>query len=153
MIRLFADPQLVPLADAMAEDQQQRLWLLMHSAKQFGMYPLKPDAVAASSVVPRYFGSEQHPDALAEIRAWTADLFAALDAQDERIAAGELEQLRMPTTVTIGSRDRYLNVDVAQRLAELLGGAEVHLVDGASHWPQWDDPEAVASIINRSFAT
>jgi haloalkane dehalogenase len=147
MIRLFADSELVALADAMVEDPQQRLWLLTHSAKQFGMYPLKPDGIAATSIVAQYFGSEQQPDALAEIRAWTADLFGALDAQDERVAAGELGRLAVPTTLIFGSRDAYLCVNVAQRLAQLLGTDDVHLIDGASHWPQWDEPRAVAHIL------
>ena len=45
------------------------------------------------------------------------------------------------------SRDTYLSVNVAQRLAQMLGTADVHLIDSASHWPQWDEPNAVASIL------
>jgi haloalkane dehalogenase len=151
MIRLFADPALTPLADSMLEDRQQRLWLLTHSAKQFGMYPLKPDGLAVSSIVAQYFGSGQHPDALAEIRAWTADLFGALDAQDERIAAGDLGRLAIPRTVIFGSRDTYLSANVAQRLAQLLGTTDVHLIASASHWPQWDEPQTVAGILERAL--
>jgi haloalkane dehalogenase len=149
MIRLFADPDLTALADAMVEDPEQRLWLLTHSARQFGMYPLKPDGLAATSILAQYFGSEQQPDALAEIRAWTADLFGALDSQDVRVAAGDLGRLSVPTTLIFGSRDSYLGVKVAQRLAQLLGTADVHVIDGASHWPQWEEPDAVASIVER----
>jgi haloalkane dehalogenase len=151
MIRVFADPELAPLADAMVEDPQQRLWLLTYSAKQFGMYPLKPDGLAASSIVAQYFGSEQQPDALAEIRAWTADLFGALDAQDERVAAGDLARLAVPTTLVVGSRDAYLSVNVAQRLAERLGTGDVHLIGCASHWPQWDEPHTVAGILEAAL--
>ncbi len=147
MIRLFADPQLAPLADAMVDDPQQRLWLLTHSAKQFGMYPLKPDGIAATSIVAQYFGSEQQPDALGEIRAWTADLFGALAAQDERIAQGHLRRLATRATLIFGRRDTYLSVNVARRLAELVGTSDVHPIEGASQWPQWDEPQTVASIL------
>jgi haloalkane dehalogenase len=29
----------------------------------------------------------------------------------------------------------------------------VHLIDRASHWPQWDQPDEVADLIKRSIAT
>ena len=152
MIRLFADPELIPLADAMVEDPEQRLWLLTHSAKQFGMYPLKPNGLAASSILAQYFGSERQHDALTEIRAWTADLFGALDAQDERVAAGDLGGLAVPTILIFGARDSYLSAAVAQGLAALLQSSATHPIPGASHWPQWDEPEAVAKIITEAIA-
>jgi pimeloyl-ACP methyl ester carboxylesterase len=36
MIRLLADPDMTPLADAMLNDPDQRMWLLGHTARQFG---------------------------------------------------------------------------------------------------------------------
>jgi pimeloyl-ACP methyl ester carboxylesterase len=53
----------------------------------------------------------------------------------------------MPVRLVFGALDRYLSPDLAGHLAGLFPEAGLHLVDGASHWPQWDQPEAVAELI------
>src|SRR5215510_4937725 len=71
MIRLFADHELTPLADAMVDDPGQRLWLLQHTARQFfGTDELSPDGIAVTSILPQFFADADHPDALAAIRGW-----------------------------------------------------------------------------------
>jgi pimeloyl-ACP methyl ester carboxylesterase len=74
MIRLLADPGLTPLADAMMAEPGQRLWLLAHTGTQFGMDPADQGGIAVRSLLPQFFGDESQPEALAAIRAWTADL-------------------------------------------------------------------------------
>jgi haloalkane dehalogenase len=147
MIRLLADPAMTPLADAMLNDPDQRMWLLGHTARQFGGDPLDPGSVGVAAVVPQFFGDAGRPDALPAIRAWTAALFGDLDAQDLRIAAGQLAGLDIPVTLVFGALDRYLNPDLAAHLASLFPTAGLHLVDGASHWPQWDQPKAVSGLL------
>jgi haloalkane dehalogenase len=147
MIRLFADPNLTPLADAMASDPDQRMWLLAHTGRQFGLDPLTPDGVGLTSVFPQFFGETGTPDALAAIRAWTGALFPTLAGQDATIASGQLTALTVPVSLIYGARDTYLSPGLARHLASLFSHAEVHLVDGASHWPQADQPEAVAHIL------
>ena len=147
MIRLLADPDMTPLADAMLNDPDQRMWLLAHTARQFGGDPLDPDSVAVAAIVPQFFGEAGRLDALPAIRAWTAALFGDLDAQDQRIAQGQLADLDIPVGLVFGALDRYLSPDLAARLARLFPAADTHLVDGASHWPQWDQPKAVAELI------
>ena len=147
MIRLLADPDMTPLADAMLDDADQRMWLLGHTARQFGADPLDPDSVGITSVLPQFFGAGDQPDALPAIRAWTAALFGDLDTQDRRIAGGQLAGLDIPARLVFGARDRYLSLDLAAHLASLFPKAGLHLVDGASHWPQWDQPDVVAELI------
>jgi pimeloyl-ACP methyl ester carboxylesterase len=147
MIRLLADPALIPLADAMLEDPNQRLWLLGHTARQFGVDPLDPDGVGAASVTPQFFGDAHQPEALSAIRAWTADLLTALYVQDKHITRGQLGALGVPVTLIFGALDHYLNPDLAAHLAGLFRDAELNLVEGASHWPQWDRPEVVSELI------
>jgi haloalkane dehalogenase len=146
MIRLLADPEMTPLADAMLDDADQRMWLLGHTARQFGADPLAPDSVGITSVLPQFFGDGDHPSALPAIRAWTAALFSDLDAHDRRIAQGQLASLDIPVRLAFGALDRYLSPDLAAHLASLFPTAGLHLVDGASHWPQWDQPDAVAEL-------
>ena len=69
MIRLLADPALRSLADAMIQDDAQRLWLLQHTAAQWGMDALDPEGIAIQSVLPQFFGDDDQPDALTAIRA------------------------------------------------------------------------------------
>src|SRR5262249_33031266 len=137
MIRLLADPDMTPLADAMLDDPDQRMWLLAHTARQFGGDPLDPDSVGITSVLPQFFGDGDHPDALPAIRAWTAALFGDLDTQDRRIARGQLAGLDIPVRLVFGALDPYLSPDLAAHLAGLFPKAGLHLVGGASHWPQW----------------
>jgi len=147
MIRLLADPDLTPLADAMLNDPDQRMWLLGHTARQFGADPLDPGSVGITSVLPQFFGDGDQPDSMPAIRAWTAALFGDLDAQDRRITQGQLASLDIPVRLVFGALDRYLSPGLAAHLASLFGRAGLHLVDGASHWPQWDQPKAVAEVI------
>ena len=53
----------------------------------------------------------------------------------------------MPVSLVYGARDEYLSPGLARHLAILFGHAELNLVDGASHWPQADQPETVARIL------
>jgi len=151
MIRLLADQNFAPLADAMIDDPDQRLWLLNHTARRFGLDPLDPQGVGLLSIFPQFFGEGDTPDALAAIRAWTRALFGALAGQDARIASGELAALEVPVLLAYGARDEYLSTDLARHLAGLFGRADLHVVEGASHWPQADQPETLARILKAAI--
>jgi pimeloyl-ACP methyl ester carboxylesterase len=147
MIRLLAEPALMPLADAMINDEGQRLWLLQHTADQWGLDAAGPDGLAIQSILPQFFGDASQPDALTAIRAWTAGLFDALVRQDALIDSGALRRLGAPVSIIFGETDRYLNPSVAAEIADLFREPSLHLVPNASHWPQRDQPEAVAELI------
>lgn len=154
MIALMADPALTPLTDALVNDPNQRLWLLAYTGRRFGLDDsLPPDGIGAGSIVPQFFGDNSQSDALAEIRSWTADLPAALDWQDAVVARARLKTVEVPVSVIFGRDDPYLTTVVAQRICTLFANSEVHLIDRASHWPQWDQPNEVADLIKRSIAT
>jgi 2-hydroxy-6-oxonona-2,4-dienedioate hydrolase len=147
MIRLLGDPNFTPLADAFVDDPQMRGWLLAHTRRQFGYAVDDPAGVAAASTVPNWFGEAGWPDALVAIRAWTKTLYPELARQDRHIAAGDLRALTVPVTVAFGRDDAYLNSIVAAHLAAQFPHATLHLIDDASHWPQWDQPATTAKII------
>ena len=147
MIRLLADPAFTPLTDAMVNDDGQRLWLLQHTATQWGLDALDPDGLAIKSILPQFFGDVDQPDALAAIRAWTAGLFDSLDKQDALIDSGALGHLEVPVSIIFGERDRYLNPSLAAEIAGLFKDPSLHLVQDASHWPQYDQPEVVAQLL------
>ena len=147
MIRLLADPDLVPLADAMVNDDAQRLWLLQLTADHWGMDAGDPDGVAVRSILPQFFGSADQPDALAAIRAWTASLFDSLREQDELAGTGALGYLEVPVSIIFGEADRYLSPSLAREIAGLFTNPSLHLVPDASHWPQHDQPQVVADLL------
>jgi pimeloyl-ACP methyl ester carboxylesterase len=154
MIALMADPALTPLTDALVDDPNQRLWLLAYTGRRFGLDgSLPPDGIGVSSIVPQFFGDDDQSDALAEIRSWTSGLPAALDRQDAVIASGRLHTVQVPVSVIFGRDDPNLTPTVAQHICALFTDSEVHLIDRASHWPQWDQPEEVADLIKRSIPT
>jgi haloalkane dehalogenase len=150
MIRLLADPDLTPLADAMMDDPDQRLWVLNHTGRQWGLDAADQQGIAVASILPQFYGDETQPDALVAIRAWTSGLFPALGQQDAHVAAGDLAGLDLPVTLIFGAADNYLNPSLARHLAGLFPHADLHLVDNASHWVQWDQPEIVARLIKQA---
>jgi haloalkane dehalogenase len=147
MIRLLADPDLIPLADAMVNDDAQRLWLLQFTADHWGIDALDPRGVAVQSILPQFFGSTEQPDALAAIRAWTAHLFASLNEQDKLVESGALGDLEVPVSIIFGESDRYLSPSLADEIAELFTEPSLHIVADASHWPQHDQPQIVANLL------
>ena len=89
------------------------------------------------------YGSSERPQAGALDRAdHVHQLGAVLD-----VLGVETASLDIPVRLIFGALDRYLNPDLAAHLAGLFPKAGLHLMDGASHWPQWDQPEAVAELI------
>jgi 2-hydroxy-6-oxonona-2,4-dienedioate hydrolase len=148
LIRLLADPDFSALADAMLDDPAQRQWLLLHTRRRFRYDPEAPDGVGRFSVQPQFFGDETQPDALAAIRAWTSELFTDLKLQDERVTSGAPAGVNFPVRLAFGALDPYLNLDVARHLSNHFAGSQVIDLRDASHWPQWDQPTAVAEAIH-----
>jgi len=68
------------------------------------------------------------------------------------IASGKLRLMPVSVSVIFGREDPNLNPDLARHIARLFENAQLHLLDGASHWPQWDRPELVADLIKQSIA-
>jgi haloalkane dehalogenase len=56
----------------------------------------------------------------------------------------------VPVSLIYGARDAYLNADLARHLASLFSHGDLHMADGASHWPQADQPETVARILKNA---
>jgi pimeloyl-ACP methyl ester carboxylesterase len=149
MTRLFSDPQLKTLADDMVRDPNQLLWLLDRWGRQLGLPSDDPEGLVNTSILPQFVGGEDHPDALTSIRAWIEVLPDSFSHQDALIESGVLRTLRAPVSLIFGEEDHYLNPNLAVELAELFADPAFHLLPGAGHWPQHDQPEAVAEILTR----
>jgi pimeloyl-ACP methyl ester carboxylesterase len=153
MIRLLADPDLIPLADALINDDAQRLWLLQLTAEYWGMDAGDPQGIAVRSILPQFFGSADQPDALAAIRGWTASLFSSLHEQDQLVDSGALGALEVPVSIIFGESDHYLDPSLAREIAGLFTASSLYLVQDASHWPQHDQPQVVADLLAEIAST
>jgi haloalkane dehalogenase len=59
----------------------------------------------------------------------------------------QLRAFDRPVRIVFGAADPYLNARVARRFATLFPGAELTLIDGARHYVQVDEPEAVSDAV------
>jgi pimeloyl-ACP methyl ester carboxylesterase len=147
MTRLFSDPQLKSLADDMVGDPNQLLWLLQRWGAQFELDADDPSGIIRNSILPQFYGDDHQPDAIASIRAWCAGLRPALDEQDELASRGALRDLRVPVSIIWGTKDRSLSSSLAHEIASLFDKASLHLLPGAGHYPQHDQPDHVAELL------
>jgi len=67
--------------------------------------------------------------------------------RDRRQNAGRLRTFTPPVRIVFGADDPYLNVHVARDFARRFPGADLHLLSGARHYVQVDDPARVATLI------
>jgi len=73
------------------------------------------------------------------------DLLTAVLARRLRIP--QMRRFEPPVRVIFGASDRYLNPRVAARFAALFPNAEMHLLGGAGHYVQVDQPKRVAELM------
>jgi pimeloyl-ACP methyl ester carboxylesterase len=59
-----------------------------------------------------------------------------------------LPKLKAPALLIWGSKDPIMEEEVRQSLREALPGAKVKIFEGLGHNPFWEEPEAVAKVIN-----
>jgi haloalkane dehalogenase len=73
------------------------------------------------------------------------DLIPAVLARRRRIP--DMRNFPRPVKLIFGAHDRYLNPRVAANLATLFPDSELHLLEGAGHYVQVDQPQRVADLI------
>lgn len=149
-IRMLADPHLAPLVDAIMADPTTLGWLLLYTNARLNPGPVDLAGVGGTSILPQFFGGNGQPDAVAAVRAWTADLFRGVQEQDAQVADGAPGRLDVPVTIAFGADDPYLNSGVAEHLHALFPRSVLHPISGAAHWPQWDQPAATAAAVLRT---
>jgi haloalkane dehalogenase len=147
LIRLLADPHFTPLVDAVIAEPAILGWLLTYTDQLLREGPADPQGLGATSILPQFFGDKEQPDAVAAIRAWTAELFTDLELQKSHVAAGDLAALDIPVVLAFGEHDPCFTRDVGKRLQALLRNSRFHEIHGAAHWPMWDQPAATAAIM------
>lgn len=74
-------------------------------------------------------------------RAYAA--FGGWRGQSEVITAGELAEIAPRALILWGSEDRFLRAPPAGIRAALAAGAQVHIISGVGHSPNWEAPDEV----------
>jgi pimeloyl-ACP methyl ester carboxylesterase len=96
------------------------------------------------------FLRRQRRDAAAiPVRVWLAILDQGLNLRDLQ---ADLQRIRAPTLLIWGGKDNLFGARDRCSLRSALPQAEVRLFDGLGHNAYWEDPRAVASVINPFLA-
>ena len=138
-IALYSTPLIRNAARAMVirrPDLDRRLY-----AWQVGKFIHDPD-VRAQMVAELY---EQFLPARPAFWRLNDDLMTAVLTRRLRIP--QMRRFQPPVRVIFGASDRYLNPRVAARFAALFPNAEMHLLSGAGHYVQVDQPRRVAELM------
>lgn len=146
LIALNADPNFKKLAIAMMSDQNQRHWIFNFQANLF-LEQATPEIKQKfkSTLLPLINENfDSKPGAGAAFIAMTSDLYH--NVEENTKAVPELRKIEAPVNVVWGGGDPYLNVGVAQDLAKEFKHSEIHVLP-LGHWPQIDDPKAVADLL------
>jgi pimeloyl-ACP methyl ester carboxylesterase len=61
--------------------------------------------------------------------------------------SGRLTQIRVPTLVIWGGQDGVVPIDVGQRLARSIHGAQLTVMTDAGHMPMWEDPGTFNAVL------
>ena len=139
-VKLFSTPGLQRNVVQFVASRNDRLWqsrlttqgqILFENQQALDTY-LNLFVHAAPSIRPAFFGM-------------TAQIN---QATDERLS--KLDQIRnfpKPVTIIFGAEDTVLTAELAQEFHELFPNSQLHLIDGAGHFVQLDDPQAVAGLM------
>jgi pimeloyl-ACP methyl ester carboxylesterase len=116
--------------------------------------PIDPDSPfmiawwSSPTPVDEDFIRRQRKDAAAiPLAVWLAVLDQALPPGSD--LQSTLPQLKAPALLIWGSKDPIFGEDDRRSLREALPGAAVKIFDGLGHNPMWEQPRAVAEVINK----
>jgi pimeloyl-ACP methyl ester carboxylesterase len=72
-------------------------------------------------------------------------------AQGDQVYTAEFEsrlgELTTPTLIVWGAEDAWLSSDQGRALAELIPNSRLHLINGAGHLVQEDEPDQLFAVI------
>ena len=106
-----------------------------------------PDQVTEELVEVRY-AIWGRPDTRQSLTEYYEKLFTA-DIDDYLFDEDAMATIRVPTLVLWTDTNPFHGVDAAERLAQIIPGAELHVVKQSAHWPQWEHAEEHDEVVTR----
>ena len=88
---------------------------------------------------------ERSPRARAAFHAINDELVSQIDANQRRLEV--LTELRSPTLIVWGARDRYMRPAVARQFHRVLPCSELNLIPEAGHFVHMETPQETARVI------
>jgi pimeloyl-ACP methyl ester carboxylesterase len=118
--------------------------------------PIDPDSPfmiawwdSPTPVDPDFIRRQRKDSAAIPLRVWLAVLDQGLSADNAYADLQRtLPRLRAPTLLIWGSRDPIMEEPVRRTLRRALPHATVKVFEGLGHNPFWEDPPAVAEVLN-----
>jgi pimeloyl-ACP methyl ester carboxylesterase len=119
--------------------------------------PIDPDSPfmiawwdSPTPVNPDFIRRQRQDAAAIPLKVWLAVLDEALpNATAYTDLQSTLPRLKAPTLLIWGSKDPIMEEPMRKTLREALPGAQVKIFEGLGHNPFWEDPPAVARVINK----
>ena len=115
--------------------------------------PIEPDSPfmiawwdSPKPVNPDFIRRQRRDAANIPLAVWLAVLDQGANSADLQ---RNLPKLKAPALLIWGSDDPIMEEEVRQTLREALPGAAVKVFEGLGHNPFWEDPEAVAQVVNK----
>jgi len=118
--------------------------------------PIDPDSRfmiawwdSPTPVNPDFIRRQRQDAAAIPLKVWLAVLDEALpNATIYADLQSTLPRLKAPTLLIWGSKDPIMEEPMRKTLRDALPGAQVKIFEGLGHNPFWEDPAAVARVIN-----
>lgn len=104
------------------------------------------DAGVRNEFLPLLYSQfEVEPSAHRAFFGLNEDLRPTIRSRSRRI--GDMARFDRPVRIIFGDADPYLNNSVAKSFNELFPTSDLHLLPGARHFVQMDEPERVSTLI------
>jgi pimeloyl-ACP methyl ester carboxylesterase len=114
--------------------------------------PVDPDSPfmiewwsSPTPVDPDFLRRQRRDAAAIPLRVWVAVLDQGLSGEDLQQS---LPRIKAPTLLIWGAKDPLIPEEARQSLRQGLPQAQVKVFDGLGHNPFWEQPQAVADVIN-----
>ena len=61
----------------------------------------------------------------------------------------KIKEFKKPVKIIFGARDKYLGKELAEEFQTLFTNSKLYLIDQSRHYPQLEQTEKVAEIMNK----
>lgn len=90
---------------------------------------------------------------LSRIDTWNEDVISGAIASIRTFnTRDELQKIKIPTLIVVGSEDHQLPVPLSKRMNQSIQGSRLQIFDGAGHFMMVEQPERFRRVLDRFLA-